>query len=99
MLWLSCADQPQPMPEDPTPVLESVPEQLVRQLPQLLGQRGCTELAYSKCTAAMMHLVHCAKRHKAIMLAELEADLLRCGFYHFSGESWTVRQVAPNVGQ
>ncbi|KAK9833876.1 hypothetical protein WJX74_008569 [Apatococcus lobatus] len=70
-------EQSQPLPDDPAPVLESLPEQLVRRLPQLLGQRGCTELAYSKCTAAMMHLVHCAKRHKAIMLAELEADLLR----------------------
>ncbi|KAK9861005.1 hypothetical protein WJX84_000178 [Apatococcus fuscideae] len=73
----SRADQPQPLPEDPRPVLESLPEQLVRQLPQLLGQRGCTEMAYAKCASAMTHLVHCATSHKGIMLAELEADLLR----------------------
>ena len=61
-------------------MLESLPEQLVRQLPQLLGQRGCSEMAYSRCASAMLHLVHCASTHKGPMLAELEADLLRWAF-------------------
>ncbi|KAK9830284.1 hypothetical protein WJX72_010812 [[Myrmecia] bisecta] len=63
--------------DDPRPVLNALPEPLLRQLPSLLGQQGLSELAYTRVGSVLKMVVEAAPAHKALMLQELEAQLRR----------------------
>ena len=58
-------------------MLTSLPEHLVGQLPALLGQQGLSETAYGRVATVMRLLVEAAPKHKPLMLARLQSELVR----------------------
>ena len=58
-------------------MLTALPDDLVGQLPTLLGQQGLTEPAYSRLATVMRLLAEAAPKHKPLLLRCLQAELTR----------------------
>ena len=79
------ADAEVPIPElnqqdDPGLVIQSLPEQLLKQLVRLLGQSGLSELAQKRCASVIRMLVDMSPQLKPMMLSELQVELQRWAF-------------------
>ena len=79
------ADAEVPIPElnqqdDPGLVIQSLPEQLLKQLTRLLGQSGLSELAQKRCASVIRMLVDMSPQLKPMMLSELQNELQRWAF-------------------
>ena len=64
--------------ENPQPVIQSLPEQLLKHLPKLLGQSGLSDLAQRRCASIIKMMVEMCPQLKPLMLAELQDELQRC---------------------
>lgn len=79
------SDAAVPIPElnqqdDPGLVIQSLPEQLLKQLARLLGQSGLSELAQKRCASVIRMLVDMSPQLKPMMLSELQNELQRWAF-------------------
>lgn len=63
--------------ENPQPVIQSLPEQLLKHLPKLLGQSGLSDLAQRRCASIIKMMVEMCPQLKPLMLAELQDELQR----------------------
>ena len=63
--------------DNPGPVIQSLPEHLLKQLAQLLGQSGLSELAHKRCASVIRMLVDTCPQLKPLMLSELQNELQR----------------------
>ena len=65
--------------EEPSAVtaVGQLPEHLLRQLPELLGQAGLSEVAYTRAGAVIQLVVDVGPHHRRMLLAELDAQLQR----------------------
>lgn len=59
-------------------MLEGVDQELLRQLPRLLGQGGLSDTAYKRAAKCIRLLVLCCTDTKTPMLNELESELHKC---------------------
>ena len=64
--------------DNPGPVIQSLPEHLLKQLARLLGQSGLSELAQKRCASVIRMLVDTCPQLKPLMLSELQNELQRC---------------------
>ena len=53
-------------------------QDLLRQLPRLLGQKGVSDVACTRAAACVKLVVQCVAAFKPLMLQELEAELHGC---------------------
>ena len=60
------------------PLLEGVDQELLRQLPRLLGQGGLSDTAYKRAAKCIRLVVLCSEDSKTPMLNELESELHKC---------------------
>ena len=63
--------------DNPGPVIQSLPEHLLKQLARLLGQSGLSELAQKRCASVIRMLVDTCPQLKPLMLSELQNELQR----------------------
>ncbi len=63
--------------DNPGPVIQSLPEHLLKQLARLLGQSGLSELAQKRCASVIRMLVDTCPQLKSLMLSELQNELQR----------------------
>lgn len=63
--------------ENPEPLIQSLPEKLLRHLPRLLGQSGLSDLAQRRCASIIKNMVDMCPQLKPLMLAELQDELQR----------------------
>lgn len=57
-------------------------QDLLRQLPRLLGQKGVSDVACTRAAACVKLVVQCVAAFKPLMLKELEAELHGCDHGH-----------------
>lgn len=63
--------------DNPEPVIQSLPEQLLKHLPRLLGQSGLSDLAQKRCATIIKNMVDMCPKLKPLMLSELQDELQR----------------------
>ena len=63
--------------ENPALVIQTLPEQLLKQLAGLLGRSGLSELAHKRCASVIRMLVEICPQLKPLMLSELQQELQR----------------------
>lgn len=63
--------------DNPGPVIQSLPEHLLKQLARLLGQSGLSELAQKRCGSVIRMLVDTCPQLKPLLLSELQNELQR----------------------
>ena len=63
--------------DNPGPIIQSLPEHLLKQLARLLGQSGLSELAQKRCANVVRMLVDTCPQLKPLMLSELQNELQR----------------------
>ena len=66
--------------DDPEIIIQSLPEQLLKQLARLLGQSGLSELAQKRCASVIRMLVDMSPQLKPMMLSELQSELQRWAY-------------------